>query len=247
MLPRIVAAILVAVFAACARGGRRPSADELVLERQEQGLEALIRVAEKGPLVPFKDVLVIVDEGLVQEVLTAGTPFERVIAAKYRIQITAATVSFEDGFALVRLDGRARLAKGPASAAFADVSVFGALDIVELDPRSGFLHGRVKVIAFDARRVDVLGIDAALAERQVEKLGREKLEDFSALASAVDIPVRLEQVVTVPAVGPAGGIRIDAASVPLQAAVLDVVSFRGKLWISIGATVGRGPSPAGSR
>src|SRR5262245_64931940 len=88
----------------------RISAEEAVLQRQAQGLEALIRAAEKGPLIPFNQILVIVDQSLVQDLLTAAAPYERTIADKYRIRVENAGVMFEDGFALVRLDGRAALA-----------------------------------------------------------------------------------------------------------------------------------------
>ena len=104
--------------------------------------------------------------------------------------------------------------------------------MVALDPRSGVLRGAVKVIAVDARRVDVMGVRAIPAESLVEGLGRERLEAFSALASDIEIPVRLEQQVALPAVGP-GEVRIEAAVIPLRASVADVKAFRGKLWVSI--------------
>jgi hypothetical protein len=69
-------------------------------------------------------------------------------------------------------------------------------------------------------------------EDLVEQLGREQLDAFSALASAIEIPVRLERSVTLPAVGP-GEVRIAAATIPVRAAVADVKAFGGKLWVSV--------------
>jgi len=110
--------------------------------------------------------------------------------------------------------------------------VYGGLDVVELDPASGTLRGRVSVIAVDARRVDVLGMASHLAEDLVEDLGREKLDAYGDLVSRVDIPVRLERSVSLPAVGPAE-VSIDAATIPLRVAISDVKAFQGKLWVSV--------------
>ena len=237
---------LLATLAGASAGCRRelppPRADEAVLQRQRAGLESLLEEAARGPLVPFDSVLVVVDQALIQDLLASAMPYERVIS-RYRIRVTAASVRFDDGFALVRLDGRASLAASPEAAAFADVSVFGGLDVLDLDPDTGLLRGEVRVIGVDARRVTVMGVGApADAEALIEQLGREKLEGFGVLASRLQIPVRMERAVTLPGVGPDGGVRIAAASIPLQVAVSQVRALRGKLWVSIDAAVG----PSGS-
>lgn len=243
VIARVLAAAGLALgLAACRReAAPRVPAEEAVLERQNQGLEALIRAAQRGPLVPFDQILVLVDQALVQDLLSAATPYERVIADKYRVRIDRASVAFDDGFALVRLHGRAAL-EGRAldEDASAELSVYGGLDIVDLDPASGLLRGRVKVMAVEARRAAVLGVRAPV-ERLVESIGREKLEAFGALASGLEIPVRLDRDVRLPAVGPQGGVRLSAVTLPLRVAVTDVKAFRGKLWISVGAATGARP------
>jgi hypothetical protein len=188
--------------------------------------------ARRGSLLPFDKMLVVADEGLVRQVIAATLPFERVIADRYRIRISRAEVHFEDGFGLVRLDGEASFADRPETEGHAEVTVYGGLDVVALDPESGVLRGAVKVIALDARRVNVYGVRSSLVADLVEQLGRERLESFSALASSIAIPVRLESSVTLPAVGP-GEVRIEAATIPVRAAVADVKAFRGKLWVSV--------------
>lgn len=245
-IPRLARAAAVAALitaaGACQAPPRRASAEEAVLERQREGLQALIRAAERGPLVPFGQVLVVVHQGLVQDLLSAAMPYERTVAGKYRIRIDAARVAFDDGFALVRFDGRAsRAGHAFEEDVSAEVSVFGGLDIVELDPVSGILRGRVKIIAVEARRAALLGLKAPV-ERLVESLGREKLETFSSLASGLEIPVSLERSIAIPAARGEAGIRIAAAAVPVRAAVLDVKAFRGRLWISITASAGAGPA-----
>jgi hypothetical protein len=248
-----VVLVLLAGSCGCRRIHHREtaaSAEVAVLDRRRQGLAALAAAARRGPLLPFDKVLVVADERLVRDVVAASLPFERVVGDRYRVRVTRAEVHFEDGFGLVRLDGDASFADRPADDARADLTVYGELDVVGLDPRSGLLRGQVKVIAVDARKVDVMGVRAAVVEHLVEDLGREKLEAFSALASRIEIPVRLEQEVALPAVGP-GEVRIDAATIPLKVAVADVKAFRGKLWVSVdvstvAASPAAAPSPAGS-
>jgi hypothetical protein len=230
----LVATALLA--AACERGPRqRPSAEQAVLERRSRGLKELIAVAERGPLVAFEQILVVVDQGLVRQMLSAATPFERIVGERYRVRITAVQVEFDDGFGLVRLEGRASLASQSEGDAFAELSVYGAIDIVELDPASGHLRGRIDVVGFDVRRVDVLGVRTP-AERLVEELGRERIEAFAVLASAIEIPVRLDQSVELPRVSASRGIHIPAASIPVRFTVVDVKAFRKKLWIAIAAS-----------
>jgi hypothetical protein len=214
-----------------------------VLLRQRQGLARLVEDAREGPLIPFNQVLVVVDQGLVQDLLESATPYERLVAGRYRIRLESASVSFEDGLGLVRLDGRASLASREERDVFADVSVYGALDVLGLDPSSGTLRAEVRVIAFEATRVGLLGREAPV-RRLVEDLGRERIDEFNVLASNLEIPVRLEREITIPEVGPEGEIRIPPATVPLRAAVTDVKAFRGKLWVSIGVAVAPGGAPA---
>ena len=225
------------------------SAEQAVLDRRREGLAGLMAAAHRGALLPFDKLLVVADEGLVRQVVAASLPFERVIVGRYRIRVSRADVHFEDGFGLVRLDGEASFADRAETEGHAEVTVFGGLDVVALDPESGTLRGSVKIIALDARRVNVYGVKSSLVEDLVEQLGREKLDSFSALASAIEIPVRLERSVTLPAVGP-GEVRIDAATIPVRASVADVKAFGGKLWVSVDVstdTASSAPGPASTK
>jgi hypothetical protein len=224
--------IVLGPIAGCHRHETAASATQAVLERQRTGLAALAAAARAGTLVPFHDVLVVADERLVAQVIAASMPYEQVIRNRYRIRVTRAEVHFEDGFGLVRLEGEASFADKSTAQGHADITLYGALDVVELDPESGILRGGVTVIALDARRVDVFGVKSLMAEDIVEDLGREKLETFAALVSKIEIPVKLERSVSIPAVGP-GEVTIDAAAIALHATVTNVTAFRGKLWVSV--------------
>jgi hypothetical protein len=247
-IARLAAALLV-LLPACHRAQTTTSAEQAVLDRRRQGLEHLMAAARQGALLPFDKLLVVADEGLVRQVIAATLPFERVIVGRYRIRVGRAEVHFDDGFGLVRLDGEASFADRAKAEGHAEVTVFGGLDVVALDPGSGVLRGSIKIIALDARRVNVYGVKSSIVEDLVEQLGREKLDSFSALASSIEIPVRLDRSVTLPAVGP-GEVRIDAATIPVSAAVADVKAFQGKLWVSVDVSTDSAnhpPAPALAR
>ena len=222
-----------------------PPVEEATLDRQRRGLAALAAEAEAGALFPDAPdrVLVLVHQNLVQRLLTALTPSEHIVDDRYRVVVTGANVVFEDGFALVRLDGRASLAGVAESEVFADVTVLGDLEVPVRQEQGGVLKAQIHVLAVDARKVAVV-MPSRQAEELVEELGRTRLEAFAALASSLEIPVRQEHVIEVPAVGPEGPVRIAAASLPIHLALLGVRAFHGRLWIAMGLTTGDAPPPA---
>ncbi len=233
--------LVTAGGAACRSSPARLGAEAAIVQRQSEGLRRLLAEAEKGPVVRPGDVMVVVDERLVQDLLASVLPLEQVVGDQYVIRLTRASVRFEDGFALVRLGGRASLKGHDEQYASADIDVAGGLDVVELDPQTGRLRGQVKLIAVDAHRVDVMGLGAPReARRMVEDLGRQRLEAFSHLLSELEIPVRIEQELQLPAVAAEAGLRIGAASIPIHASIVDVEAFKGRLWVSIQAGVDAG-------
>jgi hypothetical protein len=219
-----------------------PAADA-VLARRRDGLIRLVGDATAGRLFPGSDerVLFLVEQGLVQGLLGTLAPREHLVDDTYRVRIDAATVSFEDGLALVRLDGRASL-KGADEDVFADVSVFGDLEVLREQRNADVLRARINVIAVDARRVDVV-VPSREAERLVERFGESRVAAFAAVASDVEIPVRHEHVIELPEVA-SGPVRLQAAQLSVGLSVLGVKAFKGRLWITMGARFEGGPPPA---
>jgi hypothetical protein len=214
-----------------------PTALEAIVGRRFDEMTALVARAEKGSLVPDGEhALVGVDERLVQSLVSTLVPAEYVIAERYRIEVQRASVAFDDGIALVLLEGRASLV-GAEQDVFADVSVYGDLDVERAQQRADVLRTRIRLLAVDAREVAVM-MKAPRAKQLVEELGKAQLEEFAALASTLEIPVRQGYALQVPAAGPGGAVRIDAAQIPVQLSVLDVTAFHGRLWVSMAAAVG---------
>jgi hypothetical protein len=218
-----------------------PTALEAIVRRRFEEMTALVARAEKGSLVPDGEhALVGVDERLVQSLVATLVPAEYVIAERYRIEVQRASVAFDDGIALVRLEGRASLV-GAEQDVFADVSVYGDLDVERTQQRADVLRTRIRLLAVDAREVAVM-VKTPRAKQLVEDLGKAQLEEFAALASTLEIPVRQSYTLEVPAAGPGGAVRIDAALIPVQLSVLDVTAFHGRLWVSMAAAVGAASS-----
>ena len=218
-----------------------PTALEAIVRRRFDEMTALVARAEQGSLVPDGEhALVGVDERLVQSLVATLVPAEYVIAERYRIEVQRASVAFDDGIALVRLEGRASLV-GAEQDVFADVTVYGDLDVERTQQRADVLRTRIRLLAVDAREVAVM-VKTPRAKQLVEDLGKAQLEEFAALASTLEIPVRQSYTLEVPAAGPGGAVRIDAALIPVQLSVLDVTAFHGRLWVSMAAAVGAAAS-----
>jgi hypothetical protein len=204
-------------------------AEEALLVRRIEGLRKLVAPASTGSLIVFDQILLVVHEDVVRDLLRATTPFEKTIVDRYRIRVTSATADFSDGFALVRLAGRAEMIGHPLSA---EVEVLGGLEVLGLE-ESGLLRCQVRVFAVDALEANVAGLDEPVRDL-IESLGRDGL---NALLSVIDVPVRIENKLVLPAVN-TKRLRVAAAEVPVQARVAEVRVFAERLWVGVAAQVG---------
>ncbi len=112
------------------------------------------------------------------------------------------------------------------------MSVYGGLDVVELDPASGVLRARVGVYAVEIPKADVLGIDEP-ARRLTQALAEGGLES---LLGPIEVPVRIEDRLRLPALR-TRRVSIPALDVAVAATVSSVRVFAGKLWVGVRAQV----------
>jgi hypothetical protein len=211
----------------------RPSARETLLSRQNQELVKLTLAAERGSLLDFKGVLIVVDQALVQDLIRAATPLEADVGSGFHVKIDSASASFGDGVALVRMTGTARL--GGASVG-SQVTVLAAVDVVELQPTSSVLECRVNVLGVEAQDARALGRNDPVG-RLTEALTRGGL---SLLLESFEIPVSVENRLSIPAVE-SKHLRIAAENLPLTIAVQQVKAFGGRLWVFVDAALASGP------
>jgi hypothetical protein len=228
-LVALVVLVAGSALVTCRRLQPAPSAEELVLQREVQKLRAQVEAAEAGTLLDFEQMLVVVDQELVQRLLTSATPLEGDVGQGFHVRIDAARAEFSNGVALVHLDGEARLV---GSAISAQMRIYGGLDVVELDPASGVLRARVAVYAAEIPKADVLGIDQP-ARRLTQGLAEGGLET---LLGPIEVPVRIEDRLRLPALR-TRRISVPALDVPVAATVSSVRVFAGKLWVGVRAKV----------
>jgi hypothetical protein len=213
------------------------SAEEALLTRRVEGLKTLLARANEGSLLDFQQILVVVHQDVVRDLVRASTPFEKTIVDRYRIRVASAAAEFSDGFALVRLAGRAEMIDRPVAA---EVEVLGALEVLGLE-ESGLLRCHVRIFAVEAREANVAGLDESVREL-IESLGRDGL---NALLSVIDVPLRVEDRLDLPAVD-TRRLQVAAAVIPVEARVAEVRVFADRLWVGVEAHVGGGAAGAGA-
>jgi hypothetical protein len=212
----------------------RMSVQEALLSRQNQELAKLASAAENGRLLDFKGLLIVVNEVLVQDLLHTVTPLDADVGNGFHVRIDAADAAFGDGIALIRMTGTASV--GGASVG-SQVTVFGTIDVVELDPVSGVLLCRVSILGVEAQDATALG-DNDPVGRLTETLTRGGL---SLLLGSLEIPVSIENRLSIPAVE-SKRLHIAAENLPLTIAVQQVMVFGGRLWVFVDAALAPGPA-----
>ena len=167
----------------------------------------------------------VVDQALVQDLLRAVTPMDAYVGSGFRVRIDSADTAFGDGVALVRMTGIASLETSPVGAA---VTVFGAIDAVRIEPRSGVLRCSVAILGVEAEDAKALGRNDPIG-RLTEALAHGGL---SMLLGGLEIPVRVENHLSIPAVA-SKRLQIVAEDLPLTVGAQQIKVFGGKLWIFV--------------
>lgn len=228
----LILSILVAVACGGESPGAREAAERAVLQRELQSLGRYLEAGVAGPSEDA-DLLIAIRESLVGEIVAAGLPVQGVFGDRYRVRLDAVTVDFRTGLALLQLDGRASLADRPD--VFADVTLYGVLEVLGIEGEPPALVGRVEALALATREVGVAGASPAV-ERLVDAVAGRHLADLNALLGTVRLPVSLERSVLLPAVD-TGAVRIGALELGIDARLREVLVADRRLWVEIGIQV----------
>ncbi len=231
--------LLVGGFIEYRQRGRvlsRQSAREALLLRQIQALRELTQDGDRGTLLDFKGILIVVDETLVQDMLRTVSPLDAEIGGGFHVTVESVKAEFKGGVALVSMTGTAT-AQGAQVGAM--VTVFGSIDAVAIDPASGLLRCNLGILAVEAENADTLG-----GNDPVGRLSEALTEGgLAALLGPLEIPVRLDNALTIPAVD-SKRLDITAETLPLMVAARRIKVFGGKLWIFVDAGLSQPPAPA---
>lgn len=234
-LIRVALAGGVAFAAGCDagyEGGGDLRAQRVVLEREVEGLRAVVERLERGePLLPANDVAVTVDEALVRDLIVAQLPFDTDVD-RFHVQLTGADVQFR-GSPTVQLQGRMQVRDRPDLTAA--VTLFGALDDVRIDQTSSTLQATVA--ADHLTIAEATGFAQYLSGATIDEMARLVRLEIASKLPTIRIPVKVQQAIAFPAVTD-GPVRVGGARMPLEVAVSQVVAARGRLWVSVRVTPG---------
>jgi hypothetical protein len=232
---RLASAALLALVAGCDRGfegGGDLRAQRVVLEREVEGLRAIVARLERGePMLPPHDIAIAVDEALVRDLIVAQLPFETDVE-RFHVQLIGADVQFR-GSPTVQLQGRLQVRDQPDLTAA--VTLFGALEEVRIDHTSSTL---LATLAADHLTIaEATGFAQYLSGATIDEVARLVRLEITAQLPAIRIPVKVQEAIAFPAVTD-GPVRVDGARMPLEVAVSQVVAARGRLWVSVRVTPG---------
>ena len=208
-------------------GGGDLRAQRIVLQREVDGLRALVQRLERGePMLPADDVMIAVDDTLVRDLIVAQLPFDLDVN-RFHLHLTGADVQFR-GSPVVQLKGTIYAREQPTLVA--EATVLGALEDIQVDPASSTL--RAKVSADHLTISQTTGLTQYLSGATVDELARAARLQIKDQLPTVEIPVKVHQQIEVPAVTD-GPVRLAGARMPLDVAVSQVTAVRGRLWIAV--------------
>lgn len=240
----VVAVCALALAAAACedkyKDGAALHARKVVAEREVEGLRAVVsRLERHEPMLPPGDVAVAIDEALVRGVIAAQLPLD-VDVKEYRVRLDGADVSFH-GSPVVRLRGK--VSSDGWLGLEAQLDVIGALDRLAVDRGSSVLSAHIVIDHLTIEKAS--GLEAFLSGSTLDELGRMLRLEMAGKLPRVEVPVRVQQTIDLPAVT-RGAVRMDGASFPLAVAVSQVTPIRGRLWIALHVEPGQMRDGAGA-
>jgi hypothetical protein len=207
-------------------------ARKVALQRQVEGLrDTVARLERNESVLPPDDVAVAVDDTVIRDIIAAQLPFDEDID-RYHIRLTSAEVTFQES-QVVRLRGSIYRRDRPDLTA--EVTVAGALDKIRIDEITSTLKARIAVDHIGIQKA--AGLESVLSESALDELAQAVRLQIADRLPVIQIPVKVQRTIDLPAVE-LGPVRIDAASLPLQASVSRVIGGAGHLWIAIRVTPG---------
>ncbi len=207
-------------------------ARQVALEREVKGLRASVEKLERGePILPEEAVIVSISEEVVQDMISAQLP-TAVELESYTVTLRGVKATFR-GSPAVTLDGSIVHKDHPDYSG--EVSAIGALDSIQVETTTGTLRATVAVDHVDLLQMG--GLEAILPGGTIDELALRVRKRLAGRIPELQIPVKLEQAVDLPAVTQ-GPVRLQAASMPLAVSVADIMAGQGVLWIAINVVPG---------
>lgn len=208
-------------------GGGDLRARKVVLKREVEGLRELLKAVEHGEsLVPKGDVAISIQESLVRDLIVAQLPFE-IDTEQFKGALREAELLFR-GSPVVRLKGSLVYKERPDYQAA--ITAIGALTDIEVVRETGTLRAKISI---DHLGIDKAGgLESVVSGATLDELARTVRLQLADQLPPIQIPVKLQQSVELPAVT-SGPVRIDGASMPIEVGVSRVFAANQNLWIGV--------------
>jgi hypothetical protein len=192
---------------------------------------------ETGELVSRDRIAISVSESIVKQLIDATLPTEATIAGRFRVRIESAQPFFRGNNAALVFQAVARGLEPDSPTA--RVEIAGSLERVRIE--GGTLIADVKLAHFKILDTSIGDVAADVVERLVG----DNPDAFAGLLPSVEIPVRLEQKVTIAGLN-AGPVAARGGVLPLEMTVAEVVAVGERLWVLVDARAGtwRASAPA---
>lgn len=217
--------------AACGRsrfeGGGDLRAKRVVLEREVEGLRETAGRLERGePFLPRDDIIISIDAAVIRALIVAQLPFDMDVD-RFHLRLSEAEVLFR-GSPVVKLRGSLVYRERPEYEAA--VAAIGALEDIDVDPATSTLKSAIAVDHLTIEKAG--GLETLLGQSTLDEAARAVRLRLAGRLPTIQIPVKLQQSVELPAVTH-GPVRIDGAAMPLQVSVSQVTAGRDELWIAV--------------
>ena len=201
--------------------------------RESQRLVSLRAYAAReslGTLLRRDDVHLAIRESLLQDVLARSLPIRQEFeGGRYEARLDHAILDIGDGLASITLVGHGRVLGPNASPIEAYLRLQTYIDVVEFRPDVGTLRAGLAITAAHVIRSG--GRSGPFAAPAVRFFSSLKIEDWNRGRPSLEIPVRLEQQVTLPPIN--GDLSLDSCVIPLVIGVSALTVLQDRLVISL--------------
>jgi hypothetical protein len=208
-----------------------------LLEGELIELGRLMGKARRGELVTEGQIAIGVSESLVQRLVTASLPPERVLVGRLRIGLERVEPFFRGGLAAIRF--RAHVSSTDLPNARGDVELGGSFRDVRLE--KGRLTARIELVHFTVHSSFV----GNLGKNFVEDAVRANLSTVQGWIPPLEIPVLLADAVDFGGLDE-GPLRVGPGRLPLHLALSHVVPVNERLWLVVSAAAGEWESRPGA-
>lgn len=203
---------------------RTREAQQFVSLRQYAAREKL------GSFLPSGDAQIAIGEHLLRDVLTRSLPIRQTFEkGRYEARLDRARLDLEDGLASIRMFGQVRRVD-PKRTIEADVELQTHIDVVEFRPDAGTIRAGLSVTDAHVIRAG-RGSARTFMNPAARFFGGLKVEDWNRERLSLEIPVHLDQQITIPDL--TGEVSLKARRIPLQLRVSALTVLQNRLVLSL--------------